>query len=45
MYVDTICYDLISDENELFNVSMSIASGKITSEELSEWLKRKSKAI
>lgn len=38
-------YDLIADENELFNVSMNIASGKITSDELSEWLKRKSKAI
>lgn len=33
-------FDIIASEDELFNVSMSLAEGKISSAELSNWLKR-----
>ena len=32
-------FDLTADEDEIFNVSMSLAEGKISSKELAEWLK------
>lgn len=32
-------FDIIASEDELFNVSMSLAEGKISSAELSNWLK------
>ena len=32
-------YDLIADEDEIFNVSMNLAAGKISSAELAAWLK------
>ena len=31
--------DLIADEDEIFTVSMNLAAGKLSSAELSEWLK------
>lgn len=34
--------DLTADEDELFQISMDLAAGKISSAELSEWLKLKS---
>lgn len=36
-------FDLTADEDEIFNVSMNLAAGKISSVELSEWLKFNSK--
>ncbi len=36
-------FDLTADEDEIFNVSMNLAAGKISSVELSEWLKLNSK--
>lgn len=38
-------FDIIADEDELFQVSMGLAAGKIFSAELSEWLKLKTKKI
>lgn len=38
-------YDLIADEDEIFQVSMNLAAGKISSGELSQWLKRNVKKI
>ena len=38
-------FDLTADEDEIFNVSMNLAAGKISSVELSEWLKRNVKKI
>ena len=38
-------FDLIADEDEIFNVSMNLAAGKISSAELSDWLKIKTKKI
>ena len=32
-------FDLTADEDEIFSVSMSLAAGKISSAELSRWLK------
>lgn len=32
-------FDIIASEDELFNVSMSLAEGKVSSAELSNWLK------
>ena len=36
-------FDLTAEEDEIFNVSMNLAAGKISSVELSEWLKLNSK--
>lgn len=36
-------FDVIADEDEIFQVSMGLAAGKIFSAELSEWLKLKTK--
>lgn len=35
-------FDIIADEDEIFNVSMGLAAGKISSAELSNWLQRNS---
>ena len=35
-------FDLTADEDEIFQVSMNLAAGKISSAELSEWLEFKS---
>ena len=37
--------DLTADEDELFQVSMNLAAGKLSSSGLSDWLKFKSKKI
>ena len=35
-------FDIIADEDEIFQVSMGLAAGKISSAQLSEWLKHNS---
>ena len=35
-------FDLTADEDEIFQVSMNLAAGKLSSSELSDWLKFKS---
>lgn len=38
-------FDVIADEDELFQVSMNLAAGKISSTQLSDWLKVKTKKM
>ena len=35
-------FDIIADEDEIFQISMGLAAGKISSAELSEWLQHNS---
>ena len=38
-------FDLIADEDEIFDVAMNLAAGKISSAELSDWLELKTKKV
>lgn len=38
-------FDLIADEDEIFDVAMNLAAGRISSTELSDWLELKAKKV
>ena len=38
-------FDIIADEEEIFQVLMDLAAGKVSSAQLSAWLKLKTKKI
>lgn len=38
-------FDIVADEDEIFKISMNLAAGKISSAELSAWLKIKTKKV
>lgn len=38
-------FDIVADEDEIFKTAMNLAAGKISSTELSAWLKTKTKKV